>query len=261
MKKQFAIVGFFTVVVLTGCSSTETIEKTIEKNPDIVFNAIEKNPERFLKVVQEAAKSAQELAAKKRAEQEEAELAQAFENPLTPAINNNEAVLGPDNAPITLVEYSDFECPYCSRGYETVQSLLKKYPGKIRFVYKHLPLNFHPSADIAARYFEAIRLQSPQKAFEFHDKIFTSQSSLKQGEKFLKKVALDVGANMKKLAIDIQSKEVQEKLENHENEARMFNMQGTPGFIINGIPVRGAYPAEYFVSIIEKLQEKGKLTI
>src|SRR5690606_15625985 len=101
---------------------------------------------------------AQQSAAKNQERQEQEQLSAAIKKPLKPEIRTDEAVSGPSTAPITLVVYSDFECPYCSRGSETVSALLQKYAGKIRFVYKHLPLDFHPHARMAAQYFEAIKM-------------------------------------------------------------------------------------------------------
>lgn len=260
MKKQMTTLAFFTAVAITGCSSNN-LEKEIAKNPEIIFKAIEQNPERFMQAVQVAAERARAETEKQRREQEAKELQAAIENPLKPEIRKDEAVLGPQDAPITLVTYSDFECPYCSRGSETVNSLLQKYKGKIRFVYKHLPLSFHPHAVVAAKYFEGIKKQSSLKAFQFHDEVFANQAELKNGELFLKEVAKGLGVDMKKLAKDIQSKEVMQTIERHQEEAQKFAMQGTPGFILNGIPVRGAYPVEHFIALIDMLKEKGKLTI
>jgi len=252
-------------ILMTSCSSDKDFKaklaKAIKEDPSIVFNAIEEQPDAFMAVVQKAARKGQEVAAKKRQDEESNALQAAFDNPLEPLIRADEAFRGPSTAPITLVEYSDFECPFCSRGSDTVHALLKKYPGKIRFVYKHLPLNFHPNALISAQYYEAIRLQSVDNAFKFHDQVFSQQKSLKQGEAFLKTVAKKLNVDMNRLKKDLNSKTVLERIAQDQAEAKKFNMQGTPGFLLNGIPVRGAYPVEHFVSIIEKLKEKGKLTI
>ena len=95
-----------------------------------------------------------------------------YDSPLEPKIRDDESIRGNKNAPLTLVEYSDFECPFCARGYNTVMELLKKYGTNIRFVYKHLPLSFHKQAMVASKYYEALRLQNPELAFKFHDEIY-----------------------------------------------------------------------------------------
>ena len=104
---------------------------------------------------------------------------QLSQKKVNPVIEDSRVIVGAKNAPITIVEYSDFECPYCSRGFATVKQLLSEYKGQIRFVFKHLPLDFHPLAKPAALYYEAIALQSHEKAIKFHDKIFENQNVFK----------------------------------------------------------------------------------
>jgi protein-disulfide isomerase len=163
------------------------------------------------------------------------------------------AAQGPKDAPITIVEYSDFECPYCSRGYRTIQEVKEKYKGKIRFVFKHLPLDFHPMAMPAAQYFEAIALQSPEKAYKFHDYVFENQDKLKTGkEKFLDEAARKAGADLAKVKTDMKSDTVMKRIEADMEEAKQFGISGTPGFIINGVSLRGAYPADKFAEIIDR---------
>lgn len=252
-------------IFISSCSTDKAFEKrlqkTLEENPEIVFQAIEKNPEKFMHSFQTTLEKAKASFAQNAKNQEKLQLEKAFEKPLKPYISETQVIRGPKDAPITLVEYSDFECPYCARGSKTVEQLMKKYPGKIRFVFKHLPLSFHPHAMISAKYYEAISLQSPKKAFAFHDKLFANQRKLSQGEAYLTQIAKDVGADIKRLKKDVHSVKVRAKIDEDINEAHKFSFQGTPGYIINGIPVKGAYPASHFENIIATLQEKGKLTL
>lgn len=243
-------------MLFVSCTSKDQVKQMLKDNPDILAEAIEAHPKEFIDAINKAVRSAQEVEAQKRKEAEAKALADSFKNPLKPDIRKDESFRGKESAPITLVEYSDFECPYCARGYNTVMELLEKYKGKIRFVYKHLPLSFHPQAMISSQYYEAIRLQSEEKAFEFHDQIYKNQSKLRTGEAFLKKLAKDLKVNMTKLAKDVQSKEVKERIEADIAEANKFGFQGTPGFILNGVPVKGAYPLSHFEGIIEKLDIK-----
>ena len=252
-------------ILITSCSSDShfqsQLKQTLKKNPEILFEAIAQNPSQFMMTVQQASRDAKEDLQKEAVARERDELNEALANPLKPAITDKDFFLGPKDAPITIVEYSDFQCPFCAQGKKTIYKLMKKYPGKIRFVFKHLPLNFHPQAMISAKYFEAIAMQSPKKAFNFHDMIFDNQAKLKNGEAYLTTLSKKLALNLSKLKKDINSEEIAKKINDHQAEAKKFNIQGTPGFIINGIPVRGAYPAEYFDQIISKLIENGKLTI
>ena len=136
-----------------------------------------------------------------------------------------------------------------------------EYKGKIQFVYKHLPLSFHPNAMPAAKYFEAIRLQSKEKAGKFHDEIFENFSKVRNGEKFFKAIAKKLNVDMKKLEKDLDSDVVEKRINEDLAEAKKFGFQGTPGFLINGIPVKGAYPASHFEEIVKELVKRGKLKL
>lgn len=255
------LVSYFISACSTDHNFKTKLTQTLKENPDILLDVIKENPSDFLLTLQEAGKKAQYELAQKRQKQEEKELQEAFENPFKPNITKETIVRGAQDAPITIVEYSDFECPFCSKSYLTVQNLLKRYPGKIQFIYKHLPLSFHENAMITAQYYEAIALQSKEKAIKFHDTIFQNQKNLRLGEKYLNKVTKKLGIDLAKLNQDLNSKKVIKNIENDINEAKKFGMSGTPGFLINGIPIKGAYPEEYFVDIIQKLKEKKKLNL
>lgn len=249
-------------LMLTSCQVSEKqLTEMLKKNPDILTEAIKANPEKFIDALNEAVKSAQAGQAKKREQDEKKQLEESFNNPLEAKIRTDELFRGPKDAPITLIEYSDFECPFCKRGFNTVLGLLKKYEGKIRFVYKHLPLSFHPNAMPASQYYEALRLQSEDKAIKFHDDLYNNQSKIKLGEKYFKQVAKKLGANMKKLAKDINSQKVKDRIGQDLAEAKKFGFNGTPGFLLNGIPVRGAYPQQHFEQLIDELVKRGKLKL
>lgn len=259
MKKLFFLAS--ALILATACTSKDELKKMLKENPDIITEAIEANPDKFIDALNNAVKAAQEGQAKKREEDEKKSLEESFNNPLQAEIRSDESFRGPKDAPITLVEYSDFECPFCSRGYSTVMELMKKYEGKIRFVYKHLPLSFHPQAMPAAQYYEAIRLQSPEKAWQFHDRIYKDQRKLQNGEAFLKSLAKELKVDMAKLEKDAKSEAVQKRIEADMAEAAKFGFQGTPGFLLNGVPVRGAYPASHFDSLIGELKKRGKISL
>lgn len=266
MKSISKTIALLMVGILAfSCTSEkqikEQVKKALEDDPTLFISAIEKNPVAFAEAMRGAISKAQAELKKKQEVDEAQKLEEKFDNPLVPEIRSDEMIRGKKDAPLTLVEYSDYECPFCSRGFNTVMELISKYGDNIRFVYKHLPLSFHRNAMIASQYHEALRLQSEEKAWKFHDEIFKNQGKLKSGESFLIKLAKEVGADMKKLAKDVKSKEVQDRIAADMKEAAGFGMQGTPGFLLNGIPVKGAYPASYFFDIVEKLKKKGKVKI
>lgn len=262
---KLSLLGLATVT-LTGCVSDADfkgkLEKTLKENPEVITDWIKANPSLFITTMQEALTNAQEDMKRIREEEEKQQFLATLDNPLEPEIRKDETFRGPADAVITLVEYSDFECPYCTRGFQTVMELKEKYGKNLRFVYKHLPLSFHNQAKIASQYYEAIRLQSAEKAFAFHDGVFAEQRKLSQnGEAFLKQLAKKVGADMNKVAKDINSEAVNKRIADDMAEAEKFGIQGTPGFVINGVPVKGAYPASHFVEIISELEKRGKIKL
>lgn len=229
------------------------LKKALDANPDLVLEALKKtNKATFFEYVMDAQREYQLKQAKEAEEKEKEELEAAFKNPYKPAIDAQTRVRGNKDAPLTLVEYSDFQCPYCGRGYKIVEQLRQKYGSKIRFVYKNMPLTaIHPMAMPAAKWLEAVALQSPDKAWVFHDTMFENQGQL--GEDFFKKTVKDLGLDAQKAAKDADSPAVAAKIETDVKEAKEFGFTGTPGFLLNGIPLRGAYPLEEFDKIIKRL--------
>ena len=246
----------FVLAALTFSScapSAKQLKEAIEKDPSIVFVAIEKDPAKFIEVVNKAAQDAQKVAGERAQQDEKKSREEEFKNPLAPELQADRVIFGKKDAPVTIFEYSDFQCPYCSRGFQTIQQVRKEYGDKVRVIFKHLPLDFHPLAMPAAKYFEAIAMQSHEKAEKFHDAIFSNQASMKdKGEKLLSETAKKLGVDMKKLEADIKSDKVSARIAADMEEAKKFNMSGTPGFVINGVSLRGAYPFPEFKSIIDQ---------
>lgn len=247
-----------TALTFSACApSAKQLKEAIEKDPSIVFAAIEKDPAKFIEVVNKAAQEAQKVSANNAQEDEKKARDEEFKNPLKPELEAGRVIFGNKDAAVTIFEYSDFQCPYCSRGYQTIQQVRKEYGDKVRVVFKHLPLEFHEMAMPAAKYFEAIAIQSADKAEKFHDMVFQSQGQLKdKKEALLKEIAKKVGADMKKVAADLNSESVAKKIAADMEEAKKFNMSGTPGFIINGVSLRGAYPLPAFKEIIDQHLKK-----
>lgn len=258
MKHIKWILPSLAALAFTACApSASQLKQAIEKDPSIVFVAIEKDPEKFIEVVNAAAQNAQRKAQAKAMEEETKSRDEEFKNPLKPEIESGRVVFGKADAPITIVEYSDFQCPFCAKGYNTVKQVMGDYKDQVRVIFKHLPLDFHPLALPAARYFEAIALQGHEKAEKFHDIVFENQAELNaKKDGFLKEAAKKAGADLKKLTKDLEDPGVLARIQKDMEEAKKFNMSGTPGFIINGVSLRGAYPAEEFKAIIDRHLKK-----
>lgn len=250
---NYSLSLFFIAGLMSCAPSANQLKEAIAKDPSIVFVAIEKDPEKFIEVVNTAAREAQQKGAESAQREEQRQRDEEFKNPLKPVIQEGRAINGPKDAPVTIVEYSSFECPYCARGAQTIKEVLAAYPTQVRLVYKHLPLDFQPKSLPAAKYFEAIALQSEEKAYKFKSMVFENQQTLRsEGEKLLKDLARKVGANMAQLNKDIESPKIMERINADIEEARSFGITGTPGFIVNGVSLKGAYPFSEFKSIIDR---------
>ena len=234
--------------------SREDLKKALTANPDLVLEAL-KNVKKsdFFEFIIEAQKEYQQEKMKEEEAQEKALYEKAFANPFKPVIDDKAHIRGDAKAPITIVEYSDFQCPFCTRGFQTMEEVRKKYGAKVRVVFKHEPTNQrHPEAIPAASWMEAVALQSREKAWLFHDKMFENQDKL--GDAFYRKTIKELGLDVAKAAKDKDGKAVREKIAADVNESHEFGFRGTPGFLVNGIPLRGAYPIADFDKIIERLK-------
>jgi protein-disulfide isomerase len=155
---------------------------------------------------------------------------------------------GPSAAPITIVEFSDFECPYCSKAEPTVKALLAKYPDKIRLVYRDFPLPMHPRAPKAA---EAAHCAGDQgKYWEMHEKLFANSQKLEVTD--LKAYARTVGVDGAKFDRCLDSDEKKPVVEKNKKAGEDAGVTGTPAFFINGRPISGAQPLEAFTAIVDQ---------
>ncbi len=154
---------------------------------------------------------------------------------------------GPKDAPVTIVEFSDFQCPYCRRVQPTLLTLLEKYPGKISLVYKDLPLRqIHPQAQTAA---EAARCAGEEgKFWEYHDKLFAIPRISKDD---FGKVAGELGLDSIKFAGCLDSRKHEPTIQADFEQAMAIGAQSTPVFYVNGIQLKGAQPVAAFSDVIE----------
>ncbi len=161
---------------------------------------------------------------------------------------------GPESAPVTIVEFSDFQCPFCSRANNAVNEVVKTYGDKVRVVFRHFPLSFHQEAPKAA---EASMCAADQNKFwEYHDKLFANQQALKVDD--LKKAAADLGLDTARFNECLDSGKKAELVKKDMAAGEKAGVTGTPAFFINGIALSGAVPAEEFKAIIDAELNKKK---
>lgn len=176
-------------------------------------------------------------------------------------VNSNDHILGNKNAEVTVIEYSDFQCPFCRLFWKNTYSQLKKEyidTGKIQFVYRHFPLDIHPLAVPSAKGVECAAEQG--KFWEFHDKFFQEQEKLGQGTvqytvADIKKWAGQIGLkNAFNQCLD--SDKYSERVNSDLNTGREAQISGTPTFFVNGVPLIGAQPFSAFKTAIDSALEK-----
>jgi len=160
-------------------------------------------------------------------------------------------VLGSDKALVTIVEFSDFQCPYCKRGEESVKKVRETYGDKVRIVWKHEPLPMHPRAEPAAELAMEARAQKSDKGFwDAHDKLFDSAPKLEDAD--LETVAKDLGLAVDKVKSAIKDHKYKKEIDADSEAADDFQASGTPHFFINGRRLVGAQPFDKFKNMIDE---------
>lgn len=168
---------------------------------------------------------------------------------------DNNPVKGSPDAPVTIVEYSEFECPYCGvYARDTYPQIYRAYieTGKVKYVFRHLPLDFHANAQKASEAVECAGAQG--KFWEYHDVLFTNQSALDVTS--LKKYAGDLGLDTVIFDSCLDSGAMAEEVARDLNEGKGYGVTSTPSFFVNGLKLKGAQPFSAFQELIEA--ELGK---
>ncbi len=229
----------------------EAVRAVLMENPDLIFEAMRQDPELVLEIAQEGGKIQQRKG-----------LVAAWEVdvdvPKAVSIEGR-PLRGKADAPVTIVAYSDFSCPFCKRASGTMETLLEKYDGLVNYVFKNAPMEAHVNAIFASQYFVAAALQGEDKAWAYYDKIFATNDRLgPDGEMYLLQIAKEVGLDPERLENDAYSKEVAEKILEDQREAVEIGLSGTPCFLVNDIVVRGALDESLFDEAIRiALEKKG----
>jgi protein-disulfide isomerase len=160
---------------------------------------------------------------------------------------------GSESAKVTLVEFSDFQCPYCSRAASTMTQIEKEYGDRVRIVFKHLPLRTHSKAPAAHAASEAAHRQG--KFWEMHDAIFANQREMSP-EKYVE-YAAEIGLDVEQFKRDVVDADVKRKVDADAKEAAALGVTGTPAFFINGKFLSGARPFDAFKTVIDEELKKG----
>lgn len=162
----------------------------------------------------------------------------------------NSPFAGGEKAKVTIVEFSDFQCPFCSRAADTVNQIKKKYGNKIKIVFKHFPLPMHQQAMPASEAAMCVYEQSKDKFWKMHDILFKHQDKLSNDD--LAKHAKEAGADEKKFKECFDAKKYAETIQKDLAYGEKLGVRSTPTFFINGQILSGALPIEQFSEVIDE---------
>jgi len=154
---------------------------------------------------------------------------------------------GPEKAPVTIIEFSDFQCPFCGRAEPTVKQVMDLYKDKVRLVFRDFPLPGHPFAQKASE--AALCANDQGKYWEMHDKLFSNQQALEVTQ--LKGYAKELGLNTGKFDKCLESGSKAKEIEASTKAGMEAGVSGTPAFFVNGMLLSGALPLENFKSVID----------
>lgn len=270
-KPQIFVFALVSLLAASCAPNAAQLKSAMESDPEILYASMRKDPARFIEVVNEVS----ELA---RTQKETKELEEGFSDRRTPVLAETRTYDGSKSAPVTIVEYSDFQCGYCAQGHKTVQALREEYGDRVRVLLKHLPLERHPQARKMAQLFEAIAQKDAAKAKKFKTMLFEQQAGFmpsdaerasKSVEEAMAKYNRRVDADLKKVIQSLglkydeikklaESEAVAKILDADRAEAHSFGFTGTPAYLINGVPVRGALPVASFKYVIDKELKTAK---
>ena len=157
-------------------------------------------------------------------------------------------VRGDPEAKIAVVEFSDFQCPFCGRAVTLLDQISKTYGDKVRIVFKHLPLGMHPKAPAAHAAAEAAHRQG--KFWQMHDRIFANQAEMSP-EKY-RQYAKEIGLDLKRYDRDVADASLKQRIDADAEEAAKLGVSGTPAFFVNGRYIAGAVPFERIKVLLDE---------
>jgi protein-disulfide isomerase len=228
---------------LTQSQIKEALQQVLKENPELILDVLRDNSIAVLEIAQQGGQERQRKIMRARWE---------TDVNIPKAIDLDRPMRGPVDAPVTIVAYSDYTCPYCARAAATINQVLAARMGKVRFLFKHYPQKGYDLGRLSSEYVAAAFLQDAAKAWAMHDAVFAGQDRLgTEGEGFLRITALDQGLNLQKLGTDIKSRKVKTLIDEDITEGETLKITGTPFHLVNDLTVPGAAPLSSFLEAVD----------
>ncbi len=161
---------------------------------------------------------------------------------------DDDSRIGPQNAAVTIIEFSDYQCIYCERAEATIKQIISNYGNDVKFVYRDFPLSFHQFAQKAAEASECADEQG--KFWQYHDKLFDNQQALNTSD--LKQYAKEIGMDSVKFNECLDNSRMASEVQKDIEDGQSYGVSGTPTFFINGIELVGAQPYSAFEQLINQ---------
>ncbi|HDK41324.1 MAG TPA: hypothetical protein ENG93_01550 [Nitrospirae bacterium] len=236
-RRSMIVIALLVITgLLAGCANDKRLSELENTQKDILtkLSAIQENQEKILKFFQP----------KKRPPQED--FSKVHDIPL-----GDSPVRGGMSAPVTIVEFSDFQCPYCARLQPTLKQVLDAYPKEVRLVYKQFPLSFHPQARNASK--AALAAGEQGKFWEMHDIVAANHNKLSE-EKF-KEFAAKIGLNAAKFDADYKSNKYDKQIQDEITLGNTVGVRGTPSLYLNGKKMAGRSLNDFKTAIDSALKK------
>lgn len=172
-------------------------------------------------------------------------------------VTSQDPVWGSRGAPVTIVTFSDFQCPFCSRVEPTVNEIMKTYGDKVKIVWRDKPLPMHPNAPLAAEAGrEALKQKGSDGFWKMHNKMFENQQKLSRED--LDSYAKDLGLDMDKFKAALDNHTHKAEVDADDKVGTDLGISGTPAFLVNGYYVSGAQPFPKFKKLIDRAMAEAK---
>ena len=228
------------------------LRQALKKHPELVLEALRQNSESVLEIAQQGANL-------RRKKNMESQWREDIKQPKSVATANR-PILGPANAPVLIVTFSDFTCSYCQQAAEVLDRLVQARPQDVKVLFKHLPYNKDNASRLAAEYFVAASFQNARAPWILHNSFFAEPEKLSaEAQSFIAKAADQAGLDMKKLTADLKSKRTATILEEDQADAKKLHIEGTPYFLVNNLTIRGAVSYDILNAAVNMaLAEAGK---
>ena len=251
----FCATSLFTATpVAAAQAGKRTLSASESEMRDVLRNIFRQHPELILDVLREHSVDVLEIAQKGSQERQLRTMRAQWQEDIKKkrTIDYNRPFIGEKEAPVTIIAYSDYTCPYCADAAETIHQVLKARPDTVRFIFKNYPRRDQPLARLASEYVSAAFLLDADKAWAYHDIVFGGQVRLmKEGEGFLRAEALALGYNLQKLGAEVKGRAVKAIVDEDIAEAQEIGVPGTPYHLVNNLSVRGGMPLSAFLEAVD----------